>query len=195
MFSSHRPMPGGWVWMSGGRGCGPRTRRHGRPWWADALYDPPPRAERGEIRYLVLDALRERPRHGYEIIQHIEQRARGGYRPSPGVIYPTLQMLEDMGHAALTEEGGRKVYAITEGGRAELEAHRGAVDQFYDRFEPDEWDDPADDVAELVRTVARLLRLFRRGARRGRMAPDVVRAIRAVLEDALRKIEAAVDGR
>lgn len=67
------------------------------------LGDPPPRAERGEIRYLVLDAIKERPRHGYEIIQHIEERAGGTYRPSPGVIYPTLQMLEELGHASVVE--------------------------------------------------------------------------------------------
>lgn len=195
MFGSHRAGPEGWVWMSGGRGCGPRAGRHGRPWWADAFSDPPPRAERGEIRYLVLDALLERPRHGYEIIQHIESRAHGGYRPSPGVIYPTLQMLEDMGHAVLSEQGGRKVYAMTDAGRAELDAHKAAVDQFYDRFEADDWDDPAEDVADLMRTVARLLRMFRRAARRGRMAPEVVRVVREALDEALRKIEAALDDR
>jgi DNA-binding PadR family transcriptional regulator len=104
-------------------------------------------------------------------------------------------MLEDMGHAALREEAGRKVYALTDAGRAELDAHKGAVDQFYDRFEPDDWNDPAEDVADLMRTVARLLRMFRRAARRGRMAPEVVRVVREALDDALRKIEAALDER
>lgn len=195
MFSSHRASFGPWVWMSGEGSCGPRHgRRHRRGWWAEALFDPPPRAERGEIRYLVLDALSERPRHGYEIIQHIEQRARGSYRPSPGVIYPTLQMLEDLGHAALTEESGRKVYAITDAGRTELDAHRNAVTEFYDRFEDDDWGDPAEDLAETMRTFARLARAFRRSAR-AHVAPDVVRNIREALEEAARKIEAALERR
>jgi len=57
----------------GGRGFGPG--RGGKPWWAEAMGEPPPRAERGGVRFLVLEAIAEQPRHGYEIIQHIEQRA------------------------------------------------------------------------------------------------------------------------
>src|SRR5688572_13142118 len=92
--------PDDWFWMSG---FGKGRWRGTRPWWARVMGDPPPRAERGEIRYLVLDAIKERPRHGYEVIQHIEQRTGGSYRPSPGVIYPTLQMLEELGHARVVE--------------------------------------------------------------------------------------------
>lgn len=200
MFSNCGAPMGAWAWMSGSGGCGPRHHRHGhrhhgRPWWTEALGDPPPRAERGEIRYLVLEAIASQPRHGYEIIQHIEDRARGAYRPSAGVIYPTLQMLEDLGHAVLDEQSGRKVYQITDAGRADLDAHRDSVEQFYERFEPDEWDDPADDIRELMHTVRRLLGTFRRATRRGRMAPDVVRSVRDILEEALRKIESTLDAR
>src|SRR5499427_9939410 len=78
------------------------------PGFGDWFGGPPPRAERGGVRYLVLDTLAERPRHGYEIIQAIEERSGGAYRPSPGVVYPTLQMLEELGHAQLTSEESRK---------------------------------------------------------------------------------------
>ena len=105
--------PEQWWWFSragagGGRGVG-GGGRGSRPWWAEAMAEPPPRAERGGVRYLVLEAIANQPRHGYEIIQHIEQRASGSYRPSPGVIYPTLQMLEELEHARVVEQDGRKV--------------------------------------------------------------------------------------
>jgi Transcriptional regulator PadR-like family len=106
-----------WFHVQGRRGpFGPPGRSpfgghgaHGpkHPSWGDWFGSPPPRAERGGVRYLVLDALAERPRHGYEVIQVIEERSGGSYRPSPGVIYPTLQMLEELGHARVVEQGVR----------------------------------------------------------------------------------------
>jgi DNA-binding PadR family transcriptional regulator len=156
-------------------------------WWAAVAGDPRPRAERGEIRYLVLEAIAQQPRHGYEIMQHIEQRASGAYRPSPGVIYPTLQMLEELGHAKVVEQDGRKVYTITDAGRRELDENRRAVDDFYQRFQEEPWEAYAEDFAELMRAVSRLVKSFRRGPR---MTPDAIRAIREALE----KIEDALNG-
>lgn len=191
--------PDMWWWMvrgSGragwGAGGGPRG---GRPWWADALGEAPPRAERGGVRYLVLEAIAAQPRHGYEIIQHIEQRAEGAYRPSPGVIYPTLQMLEELEHARVVEQNGRKVYAITDAGRADLDANRSAVDDFYGRFHEEQpWASYAEDFTELMKRVATLMQTFRRGAHRGRMSPATMRAIRLALDEALRKIDEALNG-
>jgi DNA-binding PadR family transcriptional regulator len=166
-----------------------------RPWWAGAMDEPAPRAERGEIRYLVLDAIRERPRHGYEVIQHIEQRAKSSYRPSPGVIYPTLQMLDDVGHARVAETEGRKAYEITDEGRAELERNARAVDDFYQRFEEGSWESHTEDFAELMWRVARLVKTFKRGVVQGRMSPEVMRGIRTVLDDALSGIEEVLNGK
>jgi DNA-binding PadR family transcriptional regulator len=157
--------------------------------------EAPPRAERGGVRYLVLEAITEQPRHGYEIIQHIEQRAGGVYRPSPGVIYPTLQMLEELEHARVVEQEGRKVYAITDAGRADLDANRSAVDEFYARFNEEQpWESYAEDFTELMKRVAKLMQTFRRGAHRGRMSPATMRAIRLALDEALRKIDEALNG-
>jgi DNA-binding PadR family transcriptional regulator len=185
------------AWSGGGRGGwggGPGGGR-GRPWWADAMGEPPPRAERGGVRYLVLEAIASQPRHGYEIIQHIEQRAAGSYRPSPGVIYPTLQMLEELEHARVVEQEGRKVYAITDAGRAELEANRATVDEFYARFAEDQpWESYAEDFAELMKRVGQLMTTFRKGAHRGRMSPATMRAIRLALDEALRKIDDVLNG-
>src|SRR5437870_3432896 len=110
-------------WHAGHRG-GPWGRGpfgRGAPDWLGDFFGPPPRAERGGVRYLVLDAIGERPRHGYEVIQAIEERSGGQYRPSPGVVYPTLQLLEELGHAQVTEREARKVYTITEEGRRDLD--------------------------------------------------------------------------
>jgi DNA-binding PadR family transcriptional regulator len=70
----------------------------------------------------------DQPRHGYEIIKEIEQRVGGGYSPSPGVIYPLLAMLEDLGHVVVTPDGNKKLHEITPEGRAFLDENRGFVD-------------------------------------------------------------------
>jgi DNA-binding PadR family transcriptional regulator len=176
-------------------GWGRRGRaRPGRPWWAEFFAESPPRAERGEIRYLVLEAIADQPRHGYEIIQHIEQRTNATYRPSPGVIYPTLQLLEELGHARVIEQEGRKVYAITDAGRADLEENRRTVGEFYERFDEEPADAYTDQFAELMRDVARLMKAFRRGARYGNLTPSAMRKIRQALDEAMRKIEDALRG-
>ena len=164
-------------------------------WWAAATGDPRPRAERGEIRYLVLEAIAQQPRHGYEIIQHIEQRASGAYRPSPGVIYPTLQMLEELEHAKVVEQDGRKVYTITDAGRRELEENRRAVDDFYQRFEEEPWETYAEDFHDLMRGVSRLVKAFRRGPGRSGLTPETIRAVRKALDEAIEKIEDALNGK
>jgi DNA-binding PadR family transcriptional regulator len=83
----------------------------------------PGRARRGDVKFLVLELLTDSPRHGYDIIGAIEERR--GFRPSPGSIYPTLQMLEDGGFVTSTEVEGKRVYTITDSGR-ELLSSRAA---------------------------------------------------------------------
>jgi DNA-binding PadR family transcriptional regulator len=91
--------------------------------------------EQGDLRYVILRLLEEKPRHGYEIIKALEERFGGSYAPSPGVVYPTLQLLEDQGFArVLPEAGGKKVYEITDEGRAYLTENRDAVDTIFDRI-------------------------------------------------------------
>src|SRR5690242_5680234 len=75
------------------------------------------RRRRGDVRYAILDALAERPMHGYEIMSWLEERSGGRWRPSPGSVYPTLQLLEDEGLVAGSDEGGRRVFALTDAGR------------------------------------------------------------------------------
>ncbi len=77
--------------------------------------------KRPNVRNAVLALLAERPMHGYEMIQELESRTGGIWRPSPGSVYPTLQLLEDEGLIAAENEGGRKRFALTDAGRAEAE--------------------------------------------------------------------------
>ena len=79
----------------------------------------------GEVRLVILQQLAEEPSYGYQLIKRLEERMAGGYTPSAGVIYPTLTMLEEQGlTAASTNEAGKKVYAVTDEGRAYLAEHR-----------------------------------------------------------------------
>jgi DNA-binding PadR family transcriptional regulator len=77
--------------------------------------------QKGDLKYVILELIKDTPRHGYDIIRELEEQSHGLYKPSPGVIYPTLQMLEEMGYASSTEQEGKKVYAITESGREFLD--------------------------------------------------------------------------
>jgi DNA-binding PadR family transcriptional regulator len=84
--------------------------------------------DHGELRHVVLALLREQPRHGYDIIREVEQRTGGAYCPSPGVIYPTLQLLEDVGHAApATGDATRNSYQITAEGSAFLDENSALI--------------------------------------------------------------------
>ena len=83
----------------------------------------------GDLKLLLLALIEQEPRHGYELIRTIEDMFHGQYSPSPGTVYPTLTMLEEMGHVAVqSEEAGRKRYAITDEGRAFLDENREAVE-------------------------------------------------------------------
>lgn len=186
-------------WFGGGRG--PRGRGShgfgrrggdGGRGWPDLFGDRPPRAERGGVRYLVLAAIAETPRHGYEIMAVIEERSGGAYRPSPGVIYPTLQLLEELGHVRVSEREGKKVYAITAAGARDLEDHRDEVTTFYERSE-DVWDDHGDALRDVMDRVRRLLRAFRRAARRGRLNPARLSRVKTILDEAVDKLEALFD--
>ncbi|WP_326692214.1 MULTISPECIES: PadR family transcriptional regulator [unclassified Streptomyces] len=92
---------------------GGRGRGHG---------GPRGRARRGDVRASILALLKDRPMHGYEMIQEIAERSGGAWKPSPGSVYPTLQLLEDEGLISSESEGGKKHFSLTEAGRTEAEA-------------------------------------------------------------------------
>ena len=113
----------GWDWsgfgFGGHRGAFMRGRR--RRWF-----------EAGDMKYVILKLLRDKPRHGYEVMKELEDRF-AGYSPSPGTVYPTLQWLEDEGLVAAKDVEGKKVYEITDAGRGFLEDHNDVVEDIFER--------------------------------------------------------------
>lgn len=107
-----------------GAGCGPVHRDNFMRRMAWREFGEEMRTRRGDIKYLLLELLAEKPRHGYDLIRELETRHGGFYRPSAGSIYPTLQMLEEGGHLTSEMVEGKRVYTITEAGR-KLLAERG----------------------------------------------------------------------
>ncbi len=88
----------------------------------------------GDLRLIALAFIAEAPRHGYEIIKLVEEKTADWYSPSPGIVYPTLTYLEEAGYVTASTEGSKKLYAITEEGRAYLKANRDLVDVVLDRL-------------------------------------------------------------
>lgn len=119
------------------------------------------RVERGTMRYVLLDALRDGPKHGYEIIKWLDERTGGAYAPSPGAVYPTLQLLGDLGFVVAGQEDDRRVYALTDTGRRALDEHAEAIEHFWARFsgaadprmDRPEFGFVQDELRELARTV------------------------------------------
>ncbi|TCV97588.1 PadR family transcriptional regulator [Luteibacter rhizovicinus] len=90
----------------------------------------------GDLRLLLLALIEEQPRHGYELIRTIEEMFDGQYSPSPGAIYPTLTMLEELGYARVeAETGGKKLYAITDEGKRFLDENRDTLDALTERLQ------------------------------------------------------------
>jgi DNA-binding PadR family transcriptional regulator len=157
--------------------------------FASLFGEPGPRAERGGVKYLVLDAVAETPRHGYEIIQVIEERSRGAYRPSPGVIYPTLQLLDETGLLKGNDKEGRRIYEITETGRAELAANQEAVRDFYGQHEEAPWEVYGEELADFTRRLMGVAKTVRRAARQGRLHPAAVKKLKKILDATIVQVE------
>ena len=103
----------------GWEGRGLHGMRHGRRERSERVF------EQGDLRLLLLKLISEKPRHGYELIKAVEDGVGGAYSPSPGVVYPTLTLLEDLGYAKVAEaEGGKKLFTVTPAGEAFLRPNR-----------------------------------------------------------------------
>jgi DNA-binding PadR family transcriptional regulator len=185
----HRhPGHGGPPWARGMRGY----RHGGRAEWLSGAFGMHGGDEAGQgedVRWAVLDAVAAQPRSGFEITQAIEQRAAGGFRATPAIVYPTLQLLEELGHVRVIEQDARKSYAITESGQLDLEAHRDAVREFYDRFDEDAHTRQLEEFADLMQRAARVFKEFRRASRRGRLSSELQRRVREVIVDAVQRVE------
>jgi DNA-binding PadR family transcriptional regulator len=175
-----------WGWDSGFMGgfFGAEGRPRGR-WRGGRMF------EQGDLRYVILRLLEEKPRHGYEIIKALEERFGGAYAPSPGTVYPTLQLLEDLGYARVstTPEEGKKVYEITEAGRAHLAENRETVDNIFERIASlvgHFLDEPMTEVHSAFRRVGKAAYGRATGAVQD---PELLKKIAEVLDRAAKEID------
>src|SRR5471032_3247076 len=90
--------------------------------------------DQGDLRLVMLALIAEHPRHGYDIIKALEEMTGGEYSPSPGVVYPTLTLLQEQGLADIVEADGKKLYGATDAGRAALEADKATVETIFARL-------------------------------------------------------------
>ena len=166
----HGPFRG---WRSRGAGFGGREGR---------MFDG------GELRLVILALIAEKPRYGYEVIKELGERVGGDYSPSPGVVYPTLTMLEEMGYASASlDPQGRKLYAVTPEGEKVLADNKAQIDAILARF-----GDSDSRFAGFV-SVKRAMLNLRSALQlrlRGRAAtPDEIQAIVDALDAAAKTIE------
>jgi DNA-binding PadR family transcriptional regulator len=179
MFSHGTHFHEGW-------GRGPRGGWQRGPWGGFGPWGPPfggrgggPRVRRGDVRAAVLALLAERPMHGYEMIQELEARTNGLWRPSAGSIYPTLQLLEDEGLLLGEESGGKRRFSLTDAGRAEAE-----------KLDRPPWEDVSDEgeghASSLRDAAFQLGAAIIQVARTG--SEDQITNTRDILNDARRRV-------
>lgn len=167
---------------------GPRRKRRGRMFG------------NGELRLALLALINKEPRHGYELIRAIEDMTGGAYAPSPGAVYPTLQMLEEEGQIKQTkpkasaddeEAGGKKPFKITKSGKTELEDRAEEVDQLMERL--GEHGERAERVKEkspdLFRAMGNLANVLKNRARAGKLDKETVDQIVDIIDEVAKRIE------
>jgi DNA-binding PadR family transcriptional regulator len=135
----------------------------------------------GDLRLLALSLISEAPRHGYEIIKLLEEKTADWYSPSPGIVYPTLTYLEEAGYVTASTEGSKKLYTITDEGRAYLQSNRELVDVVLQR------------LTALGERVGRWRRKFRERENRGSLPPLTEAALDHLRETISKRLEGDTD--
>ena len=145
--------------------------------------------EGGELRLVILLLLEMEPRHGYDIIREIETRTGGVYAPSPGIVYPTLTLLEEIGQVdAIASDGAKKRFAITPEGVAHLDANRTDANAALARLDALARKDEAMEAGPVFRAMANLKTALR-DRLAGEPAKALLFAVADAIDDAARKIE------
>ena len=162
----------GW---SGRRGGGRRSRRM---------------FESGELRLVLLKLIADEPRHGYDLIRAIEDLTGGEYAPSPGVVYPTLTLLQDMGLVEeAAGEGPRKPFQVTDEGRAHLEEKADEIEALFDRLKDLAPKESHHGGATIGRGIQNLMAAVRNRVSRVGWDEDLTHEITAILDEAAQRIE------
>ena len=199
------------------RGCGPRGHFEfnipealfamgGRGWPGGFPFDidldpppPPPGGRRGrgrrmfgsgELRLVLLKLIADEPRHGYDLIKAVEELTGGEYAPSPGVVYPTLTLLQDMGLIEGAEaEGARRPFQVTDDGRAHLEENSDEVDDLFERLDDTFTRRKRRHRPEMGRAVANLMAALKNRIAHEGWNEDLLNEVVDILDDAAQRIE------
>jgi DNA-binding PadR family transcriptional regulator len=162
---------------------GPRGGRHGRG--GGRFFD------QGDLRLVILSLIAEEPSHGYQIIKTLEERTGGVYAPSPGVVYPTLTMLEEQGLIEQSgSDGAKKFYAITDEGRAALEAEAATLKAIMARLS-ESAEHGVGFSPRLIRSQHNLRMALRMRLTQGPLSPEQVEKITAALDACAKAIDEA----
>jgi DNA-binding PadR family transcriptional regulator len=159
--------------------------RHGGGRRAERVFD------QGDLRFVILKLISEAPRHGYEIIKAIEDKVGGAYSPSPGVIYPTLTLLEELGYVTVeTAEGAKKHYRITEAGQAALDDKKTVVDAIFNRMSEihDRFEGPSPRIARAMQNLGMAIGTRMRA---GPVNAEQLDTLVAAIDEAARRVEKA----
>jgi DNA-binding PadR family transcriptional regulator len=153
---------------------------------------------RGDVKFALLELLQERPMHGYEMMKALEEKSGGFYTPSPGSIYPTLQMLEDGGQVTSSEVEGKKVYSITDAGRAALAERQRSQEGFagppWMRRHGHGEHGPRPEMQALRSEVAETVRLFAIAGRMSLQDPEKLAQLRGIIERTRNELNTLIYG-
>jgi len=143
----------------------------------------------GELRLVILALVAEKPSYGYEIIKAIEERLSGGYAPSPGVVYPTLTLLEEEGYATVsTTEGSKKLYTVTDLGAEFLKTNQGIIKTIFGRMEQAGKAFGRGRSPQITRALMNLGFALKMRAGQGNLSPEQTRKITELIDAAARAI-------
>ena len=146
--------------------------------------------EQGDLRLVILALVADAPRHGYDIIREIEARVGGAYAPSPGVVYPTLTLLEEMGLiAAQAAEGSKRLYAVTDAGRDYLAERAEQVERLMARMSEVRSEAERGDIAPVIRAMANLRNALRLRLLRGEADGETIRKATLLIDELAAKVD------
>ena len=187
--------------MHGNRHCGPRGSRRWGPFAVTWEVDSADMGGRGrgrrgrmfdgsELRLILLKLIADQPRHGYDLIREIEELTGGAYAPSPGVVYPTITLLDDMGLIEEQKaEGAKKQFAVTEVGRVHLVERADEITALFARLTDLGAERQRTDSASIRRAMGNLRSVLMHRFSRGEMSTETLHKIVAMIDDTAQKIE------
>lgn len=145
--------------------------------------------DRGDLKFVILRLLRDKPMHGYEVMRALEEDSGGWYKASAGSVYPTLQMLEDQGYIVAKEADGKKVYSITDAGRTYLNDNSDVLDDILNRVSDFTSGEFRAHMGGLTRSFMRLSQATFERALKWPGDEDVIAQIKVILDKAVHDIE------